>query len=118
MSQIATSDKLDLKRTLNFQITAFVIIQLAFNTFYRMIYPFLSFFAKGMGVDLRTISYDVTTRSLMGLFGPFFASVADSRGRKAGMMIGAIIFTAAICLVVFWPTYTAFFIALSLAFIG
>lgn len=118
MNPIAFGDKLELKRTLNFQVTAFVIIRLAFNTFYRMIYPFLSFFARGMGVDLRTISYAVTTRSLMGLFGPFLASVADSRGRKAGMMIGAITFVGAISLVVFWPTFTAFFIALSLAFLG
>ncbi len=118
MSQIASSDKLGLKRTLNFQVTAFVIIRLAFNTFYRMIYPFISFFARGMGVDLRTISYAITTRSLMGVISPFLASVADSRGRKAGMLIGTFTFTAAICLVVFWPTYTAFFISLSLAFIG
>jgi MFS family permease len=107
-----------LKRTLNFQLTAFVIIRLVFNTFNRMIYPFLSFFARGMGVDLRTISYAITTRSLMGLIGPFLASVADSRGRKAGMLIGTITFTAAISLVVLWPTFITFFITLSLAFIG
>ena len=118
MSQITTGDKLEMKRTLNFQVTAVVVIRMVFNTFFRMIYPFLSFFARGMGVDLRTISYAVTTRSLMGLFGPFFASVADSRGRKAGMLIGTITFTAAICLVVFRPTFTTFFVALSLAMIG
>ena len=83
-----------------------------------MIYPFLSVFAKGMGVDLRTISYAITGRSLMGLISPFLASVADSRGRKAGMLIGTIIFTAAICLVVFWPTFPAFLISLSLGIIG
>ncbi len=118
MSQIASRDKLELKRTLNFQVTAVVFIRLAFNTTYRMIYPFLSYFAKGMGVDLRTISYAITTRSLMGLISPLLASVADSRGRKTGMLIGTIIFTVAISLVVFWPTFTAFFIALSLSFIG
>jgi predicted MFS family arabinose efflux permease len=118
LSPIAFSGKLKLKRTLNFQLTAFVIIRLVFNTFNRMIYPFLSFFARGMGVDLRTISYAITTRSLMGLIGPFLASVADSRGRKAGMLIGTITFTAAISLVVLWPTFITFFITLSLAFIG
>jgi predicted MFS family arabinose efflux permease len=83
-----------------------------------MIYPFLSFFARGLGVDLRTISYAITTRSLMGIVSPLLASVADSRGRKVGMLIGTIVFTAAICLVVFWPTFTAFFISLSLGMIG
>jgi MFS transporter, DHA1 family, inner membrane transport protein len=71
-----------------------------------------------MGVDLRTISYAITARSLTGLIGPFFASIADSRGRKTGMVIGTLTFTGGISLIVFWPTFTAFFIALSLAFIG
>ncbi len=83
-----------------------------------MIYPFLSYIAKGLGVDLRTISYAITVRSLMGLIGPFLASVADSRGRKAGMLIGTIAYTAGICLIALWPTFPAFFIALSLAFLG
>ncbi|OGO61986.1 MAG: hypothetical protein A2032_00085 [Chloroflexi bacterium RBG_19FT_COMBO_49_13] len=118
MSNIALPDKPELKRTLNFQISAFVFVRLAYNTMYRMIYPFLSYFAKGMGVDLRTISYAITVRSLMGLISPFLASVADSRGRKTGMLIGTIIYTGAMCLIVLWPTFTAFFIALSLSFIG
>ena len=118
MSNIALRDNPELKRTLNFQISAFVFVRLAYNTMYRMIYPFLSYFAKGMGVDLRTISYAITVRSLMGLISPFFASVADSRGRKTGMLIGTILFTGAMCLIVLWPTFTAFFIALSLSFIG
>jgi predicted MFS family arabinose efflux permease len=118
LSQTALSDKTELKRTVNFQVTIFVIVRLVFNTFYRMIYPFLSYFARGLGVDLRTISYAITTRSLMGLIGPLLASVADSRGRKAGMLIGTIAYTAAISLIALWPTFPAFFIALSLAFIG
>jgi predicted MFS family arabinose efflux permease len=118
LSQIVFSDKTDLKRTLNFQVTVFVIVRIVFNTFYRMIYPFLSYFAKGLGVDLRTISYAITMRSLTGLIGPFLASVADSRGRKAGMIIGTITYTGAISLIALRPTFTIFFIALSLAFIG
>jgi predicted MFS family arabinose efflux permease len=118
MSQVAYNNKPSLKHTINFQVTVFVVVRLVFNTFYRMIYPFLSIFAKGFGVDLRTISYPITVRSLMGIVGPFLASVADSRGRKAGILIGTIIYTGAISLIVLWPTYPAFFIALSLAFIG
>jgi MFS transporter, DHA1 family, inner membrane transport protein len=118
LTQTALSDKPGLKHTLNFQVAIFVIVRMVFNTFYRMIYPFLSFFAKGLGVDLRTISYAITMRSLTGFIGPFLASVADSRGRKFGMLIGTIAYTAAICLIVIWPTFPAFFIALSLAFSG
>jgi MFS transporter, DHA1 family, inner membrane transport protein len=118
MSQIAPDNKPELKQGLNFQVTIFVLIRLVYNTTFRMIYPFLSYFAKGMGVDLRTISYAVTARSLMGLISPFFASVADSRGRKTGILLGTVIYTGAMGLIVAWPTYTAFFIGLSLASIG
>ena len=118
MSQIAFSREPKIKRTLNFQVGAFVFVRLAFNTMYRMIYPFLSYFAKGLGVDLRTISYAVTARSLMGLVTPLLASVADSRGRKTGMLIGTLTFTLAICLVVIWPAYITFVLAISLSMIG
>jgi predicted MFS family arabinose efflux permease len=118
VSQIAYSDKPGIKRSLNFQITVFVVVRVVFNTFYRMIYPFLPIIAKGFGVDLRTISYPITVRSLMGIVGPFLASVADSRGRKAGIIIGTVVYSIAISLIVIWPTYPAFFVALSLALIG
>jgi predicted MFS family arabinose efflux permease len=118
VSQIASGDNPGLRRTLKFQVAAFVVFRLATNTFFRMIYPFLSYFARGLGVDLRTISYAVTARSLMGLVSPLLASVADSRGRKAGMLLGGLAYTAAISLVVLWPVYPAFFIALSLSMIG
>jgi predicted MFS family arabinose efflux permease len=118
VSDIAAPKKRELKTALNFQVTVFVAVRVVISTTFRMIYPFLSIFAKGLGVDLRTFSYAVTTRSLMGLISPFFASVADSRGRKSGMLIGIITYTGAISLVVIWPTFPAFFIALSLASIG
>jgi MFS transporter, DHA1 family, inner membrane transport protein len=118
MTQTTAVNKPSLKRTLNFQVTAFVFIRLAYNTFFRMIYPFLSYFARGMGVDLRTISYAITVRSLMGIISPMLASIADSRGRKVGMLVGTLIFTGSLTLVVFWPTFIVFFLALSLSFIG
>ena len=118
MNLIAPPDKPELKSDLNFQVTVFVIVRLVYNTLFRMIYPFLSYFAKGMGVDLRMISYAFTSRSLMGLISPFLASVADSRGRKTGMLIGSVTYTLAVSLIVIWPSYTTFFIGLSVSFIG
>ncbi len=118
MSQLALRDEASLKNRLNFQVTIIVIIRTVFNTFYRMIYPFLSSFMTGLGVDLRTISYAITMRSLTGLVGPFLASVADSRGRRAGILLGTITYTVAIGMIAIWPTFPVFFVALSLAFIG
>lgn len=118
MSNIAQLSKPELKRDLNFQVTIFVFVRVVISTTFRMIYPFLSYFARGMGVDLKMISYALTARSLMGLISPFLASVADSRGRKTGMLLGIITYTGALSLIVLWPTYPSFFIALSLATIG
>jgi predicted MFS family arabinose efflux permease len=118
MNLTAPPNEPELKGTIKFQVVIFILVRIVYNTMFRMIYPFLSYFAKGLGVDLRTIFYAITARSLMGMVGPFFASVADSRGRKTGMLLGAIVYTGAISLIVFWPTFPAFFIALSLAFIG
>jgi predicted MFS family arabinose efflux permease len=118
VNPITSPDKLELKSDLNFQVTVFVIVRLVYNTLYRMIYPFLSYFAKGMGVDLQMISYAFTSRSLMGLISPFLASVADSRGRKTGMLIGSVTYTLAVSLIVIWPSYPTFFIGLSVSFIA
>jgi predicted MFS family arabinose efflux permease len=118
VDEFASSEKTALKSRLNFQVGGFVISRMAYSTLYRMIYPFLSYFARGMGVDLRSISYAFTVRSLMGLFTPFIAPIADRKGRKLGMLLGAFVYTAAVIFVVLWPTFTAFFIALSLSMIG
>ena len=96
------------------QLTGTVLVHLVFNTMYRMIYPFLSYFSRGLGVDLNTMSYALTARSLAGFFSPLLASVADSRGRKAGMLFGVLLFTVGAGLVVFWPIFPMFAAALVL----
>ncbi len=82
------------------------------NTAHRMVYPFLPVFGRGLGIDLATLSLALTTRALVGVFGPFLASVGDSRGRKAGMLFGMVLFTSGVSLVVFFPTFPAFILAL------
>jgi predicted MFS family arabinose efflux permease len=107
-----------LKDQLRFQIPAFTAIRTVLNTAHRMVYPFLSIFARGLGVDLTTMSLALTARSLVGTFGPFTASLADSHGRKFGMLFGVGLFTLGTALVVFWPTFWVLAVALSLATLG
>jgi predicted MFS family arabinose efflux permease len=85
------------------------------NTMIRMVYPFLPVFGRGLGVDLYLLSYALTLRSATGVFGPLLASVGDSRGRKAGMLFGVLLFTAGAGMLVLWPTYPAFVAALILS---
>ncbi|MBI5351656.1 MAG: MFS transporter [Chloroflexi bacterium] len=88
------------------------------NTAHRMVYPFLPVFARGLGVDISTMSLLMTVRSLIGTTSPLFAPIADRRGRKFGMLLGAIIFTLGVGLVAIYPNIWTLAIALILAVIG
>jgi predicted MFS family arabinose efflux permease len=104
--------------SLRWQLAAFTLIRMVFNTLHRMVYPFLAIFARGLGVNLTTISYALTARSVVGTFGPFAASVADHRGRRFGMLLGAGLFMAGAAVVVFWPSFPGLTISLVLATLG
>ena len=83
-----------------------------------MVYPFLPVFGRGLGVDLQLLSLAITIRSTSGIFGPFLASVGDSRGRKFGMLLGVLLFTLSALLMVFWPSYWVFVLSLVLGYMG
>lgn len=99
-------------RPLRFNILVFTLIRIVMNTMYRMVYPFLAVFGRGLGVDLPALSLALSTRSIVSAFSPFLASMADTRGRKAGMLLGVFLFIIGTGIVVIWPTYTSFFLAL------
>ena len=103
---------------LKIQIAFFTIVRVIMNTTYRMTSPFLGIFARGLGVDLTTISLVVSSRSFVGIFAPFISSVSDQRGRRFGMLAGIGIFTLALSLVAFHPSLTTLSIGLILALIG
>lgn len=105
-------------RSLWMQILIFVATRLVFNTTHRMVYPFLRVFATGLGVELSDMALAMGLRSASGVFGPFLATVADSRGRKAGMLLGSALFIAGMLLPLFWPTFPAFILLLVLATVG
>jgi DHA1 family inner membrane transport protein len=100
------------------QVPVFAVTRIVINTLHRMVYPFLAVLARGVGVDLISMSYALTARSLVGTVGPFAASVADRRGRKFGMLLGIALFTLGASLVVFWPTFPALFMAIILSTLG
>lgn len=103
---------------LRLQILFFTFIRTIFNTLHRMVYPFLTIFARGLGVDLSAMSYALTARSLAGTFGPFAAAVADRRGRRFGMLLGLGLFTLGAALVVFWPVFPSLAAGITLSTLG
>jgi len=107
-----------LKTSLRLQVLAFTAARIVLNTMYRMVYPYLAFFSLGLEVDQSALSLAITARAAFGVVGPLLASVADSRGRKAGMLFGLLLFTAGAGLVAVWPTFPAFVLALVLTLLG
>lgn len=103
---------------LRYQILTFTATRTVFNTMHRMVYPFLAYFSSGLGVDLAAMSVALAIRSVAGTFGPLLASVADSRGRKIGMLFGTILFTMGLSIVVFSPGYLTFMVALVMTTLG
>ena len=103
---------------LRLQLVVFMFLRAILNTMHRMVYPFLSIFARGLGVDITTLSLVLSARNLMGMAGPLMAPVADRRGRRFGMLLGIAIFTFGVGLVALVPNFYTFAAALILALLG
>lgn len=94
------------------QIALFVAARTVINTAFRMVYPYLSVFARGLGVDVLTLSWVMTARSLMGFLGPFLAPIADLKGRKVSMLLGLSMVVLSALAISFFPAYPVFFAGL------
>lgn len=103
---------------LHIQILAFTLTRIVINTAHRMVYPYMSAFGRGLGVDLTALSRAVAGRFLLGATGPFLATIADNRGRKTGMLVGMLVFIVGASLVLGWPVYPVFVLTLALTELG
>jgi predicted MFS family arabinose efflux permease len=103
---------------LRIQLIVFMFLRIILNTMHRMIYPFLTIFARGLGVELSTLSQIVAARNFVGIFGPVFAPVADKRGRKFAMLLGIVFFTVGMTSVALYPSLLTFGLAMLLALLG
>jgi len=103
---------------LRFELLTFMLLRTILNTMHRMVYPFLSVFARALGVDFTVLSSVVTARLFVGIFAPVFGSFADQRGRRFGMLLAVFLFTAGMGLVAVHPSFLTFGIALLLAALG
>ena len=97
------------------QIIVIALLRIILNTMHRMVYPFLTIFARGLGVDVTAISFALAGRNLVGILGPAFGPVADVRGRKFVMLTGIACFTVGVGLVAIRPGLLTFSAALILA---
>jgi MFS transporter, DHA1 family, inner membrane transport protein len=103
---------------LRFQLLIFMVLRTILNTMHRMVYPFLAVFARGLSVDITTLSVVVTARSFVGMFAPVLGSISDQRGRRFGMLFGIALFTFGMGLVAFQPNFVTFTAAILIAILG
>src|SRR6266498_4218917 len=101
-----------------FSLSIYTLIRVVMNTAYRMIYPFLTIFARGLGVDISVISGLVANRALVGAVDPFIFPFIETRGRKFGMLLGLGLFVGAMALVAVFPSLTTLGIALIFGLVG
>ncbi|MCX6055719.1 MAG: MFS transporter [Chloroflexi bacterium] len=105
-------------KVLNFRVGLFTAARLMVNTSFRMVYPFIAVFAHGLDVEIEVISIALAISMVTSALGPFLAPIADRRGRKAGMLIGLIIFLVGIFSASLFPGLATFFLAILLGNLG
>jgi predicted MFS family arabinose efflux permease len=103
---------------LKWQIGLFTLTRVAISTSFRMVYPFLPVFARGLGVEPASLALALSVRSFLGVLGPFLASIADTRDRKTGILLGLGLFTVGSGVVGIWPTFWSFILGTSLVLLG
>lgn len=101
-----------------FRLAALTFVRTILNTAHRMIYPFLAVFARGLGVDVGTVSALVANRSIIGAGTPFLFPFIESRGRRFGMLLGAGLVSAAMGLMALWPSLLSLGVSMALALVG
>jgi predicted MFS family arabinose efflux permease len=99
-------------------LATYTLIRIVINTAYRMIYPFLAVFARGLGVEISVISGLVANRALIGITYPFLFPFIETRGRKFGMLLGLSLFILAMGMVALYPSLVTLGVALVLGLLG
>ncbi len=100
------------------KLFTYTAVRVVLNTAHRMIYPFLPVFARGLGVDIQTISGLIANRSIAGAFSPFLIPFIEPRGRKFGMILGLVCFVFGMGIVAITPTVTSLGVALVFALLA
>ncbi|MBK9941932.1 MAG: MFS transporter [Kouleothrix sp.] len=98
----------------NGQLAAVTLGRLALITAYRIIYPLQPFVAQRLHVDLRTVSALVTVQVLASIASPLGGYLADTRGERATMSIGLMLFCLGAALCSLSPSFAGFLVGYTL----
>lgn len=99
------------RRSLVAQLLVTTPVRVVLNTAYRMVYPFLPTFSRGLGVAPEALTQLLALRSGVGLVGPLLGLVPDRFGRRFAVLAGLGVFTAAFAAAALWPSWPTFVLA-------
>ncbi len=99
-------------------MSLFILNRVGMNTAVRMMYPFLSVFAEGMGVSLEIFSLALFARSFTGVLSPLIAPLADRIDRKISMLLGTAVFTLGTLVPIFSSAFGLFVLSMMLMSVG
>ena len=100
------------------EIFLFTLTRTVINSGYRMVYPLLPLFAAGMGMRVAEIGIAFSVRSVLGVFNPFLAALVNARGRKNGLVLGAVLFFIGCGITAVGQNFLSFIIGLSVFGVG
>lgn len=86
------------------QLVAATLLRLVINTAFRMAYPFLPVFSRGLGLEPETLNGWLAGRSALGLFTPLLSFIPDRFGRRTAMLAGLALFVGGFSLAALWPS--------------
>jgi predicted MFS family arabinose efflux permease len=96
------------------QLLALTLARFFLNTGLRMVYPFAPAFARGLGVPLTAVYSLIAIRNVTGFLSPLFIPLTERFGRKVMMIAAMLLFALGCAVVVIWPTFWTFGLALAI----
>lgn len=100
------------------QIAVLTVTRTVINTGFRMVYPLLPVFARGVGVDVATFAIVLTILQLLGLTAPLFGQISEREGKRFTMLLGLGLYVAGMLMVFISPDFIGFSAALIIASLG
>lgn len=107
-----------IKSTLYQQITMLTTTRTVINTGFRMVYPLLPVFARGVDVDIATFGIVLTLLQLLSLSAPFLGQVSEQQGRRFTMLLGLGMYIVGMGMVFISPNFIGLSVALIIAALG
>ncbi|MCQ2555067.1 MAG: MFS transporter [Clostridia bacterium] len=99
-------------------IPLFFLARFAYNVNNRMVYPFISQIAKGVGTSVANVSSAISLKFIISNICPFISSIADKKGRKPVIIGCMFLIMAGLAVFILNPTFLTLVVTMCTGSIG